>query len=168
MGINFILTRRSVRKFTSQEVDEDQLVALLKAAMSAPSAGNQQPWHFIVVKDFETRKKLAAAHPYAKMVIDAPVAVVVCGDPSLEKFSGYWMQDCSAATQNLLLAAHSMGLGAVWTGVFPEGERIKTIQEILKIPEGIFPFSMIPIGYAAEEAIVESRLMPERVHEESW
>jgi nitroreductase len=122
----------------------------------------------VVVKDPEKKKMLAAVHPFAKMVGEAPVVIIVCGDPSLEKFSGYWMQDCSAATQNLLLAAHSLGLGAVWTGIFPEGERVQKIQEILKIPGGVFPFSMIPIGYPLNRSPAESRLSPERVHEDTW
>lgn len=168
MGLNIIYERRSVRKFRNEQVSDDQVVKILKAAMAAPSAGNQQPWHFVVVRKEDVKEKLSEVHPYVKMVKSAPVAILVCGDPSLEKFPGYWTQDCSAATQNILLAVQALGLGAVWTGVYPDGERVQKIREILEVPDGVMPFSLIPIGYPGESKEHPDRINLERVHEECW
>jgi len=121
--IEGIFTRRSIRKYTNQTITDEQIELLIKAGMYAPSASNQQPWHFIVINKREILNKIRDVHPYAKMLSEAQLAILVCGDHDLELSKGYWVVDCSAATQNILLAAHGMGLGAVWLGVHPREER---------------------------------------------
>ncbi|MGL4851958.1 MAG: nitroreductase family protein [Phocaeicola sp.] len=148
--IESILNRTSVRSYTSQKVESEKVELLLRAAMAAPTAVNKQPWAFIVVDDRALLDTLAANLPYAKMTAEANLAIVVCGnlDRALTEVDrNYWIQDCSAATENLLLAAHSLGLGAVWTGVFPRKERIEAVRNILNIPSNLVPLNVIPIGY---------------------
>lgn len=148
-----ILTRTSIRAYEDKKVEKEKIEKLLRAGMAAPTAVNRQPWHFIVVTDRDVLKALAGANPNAGMVADAPLAIVVCGDmnKALEgKAREYWIQDASAATENILLAAHGMGLGAVWTGTYPSEERCKTVSEVLKLPESIIPLNTIVIGYPAE------------------
>lgn len=163
-----ILSRRSIRKYTGQEVSEGQLNDLLKAAMSAPSAGNQQPWHYIVIKDKNLLSQVPTYHPHAVMLKEAPVAILVCGDESLEKYKGYWVQDCSAAVQNILIAAHGMGLGAVWLGIHPIVNRQAGIRQIFGIPENITPFALVALGYPNEEKEPANRFNEARVHTNRW
>jgi nitroreductase len=122
-AIEAILGRRSIRSYTDKPVAKETVQQLLEAAMAAPSAGNQQPWHFVVVDDRALLEKITTVHPYAQMAKSAQLGILVCGDLSLEMHQGYWVQDCAAATENLLVAAHALGLGAVWTGVHPRSER---------------------------------------------
>lgn len=163
-----ILTRRSIRKFTSQLVSHDLIEKILKAGMQAPSARNKQPWHFIVIQDREMLDKISVVHPYAYMLKEAPLGIVICGDSNIEITIEYIVQDCSAATQNMLLAAHNFGLGAVWLGIYPREPRIKALRKLLSIPENIIPVSMIAVGYPAEKKEPENRFNPERVHYEKW
>ncbi len=163
-----ILDRRSVRKYTGQKVTEDQVTELLKAAMSAPSAGNQQPWCFVVVRSQEILDRIPTVHPYAAMTPHASVVIAVCGDLTGLKYSDYWVQDCSAATENVLLAAHEGGLGAVWLGVYPTEERVKGVRQLLRLPEHIIPLSLISVGYAAESHPAADRFDANRVHYDQW
>ncbi len=163
-----ILGRRSIRIYTDTEVPEHTVENLLKAAMAAPSAGNQQPWHFVVVDSRELLEKVTTVHPHAQMAAKAPLGILICGDPSLEKHKGYWVQDCSAATENLLLAAHAIGLGAVWTGVHPREERAEGFRKLLGIPDGIVPFAFVVIGYPAENKLPSERYNPDRVSRNGW
>lgn len=163
-----ILTRRSIRKYTNQEITQEQIQLLLKAAMYAPSASNQQPWHFVVITDREALSTIKEVHPYAKMLDEAKLALLVCGDINLELSKDYWVVDCSAATQNILLAAHSLGLGAVWLGIHPRVERKNEIRKIFQLPHHIEPMSLISIGYPAEEKEMPERFKPERVHYNAW
>ncbi len=162
-----ILTRTSVRKYTREPVSEDALTAILHAAMAAPSGMNKQPWEFIVIDDRELLKKLADVLPYAKMAAEAPVAVLVCGNKE-RILSGVddnlWEQDCSAATENILLAAHSLGLGAVWTCLYPHEERMDPVKNILNIGDKLIPFNLIPIGHPEHEHPVIDKWHPERIH----
>jgi len=166
--IDTILSRRSIRKYTNERVNDEQVELLLKAAMYAPSAGNQQTWHYVVLREKETFNKIIEFHPFAQMLSQASVAICVCADLSLESKQGYWMVDCSAATENLLLAAHSLGLGAVWLGVYPRPERMEGLKQVLYLPESVEPFSLISIGYPAEEKKLPNRFKPERIHLERW
>ena len=134
-----ILTRRSVRQYTDGSIPEDTINKLLEAAMSAPSAGNQQPWQYIVIDDRSVLDDIPKVHPYSGMLKQAPLAIVVCGDMDRERHKGYWVQDCSAATQNLLIAARALGLGAVWLGVYPLEDRIKGISQLLNLPQSVIP-----------------------------
>jgi len=163
-----ILTRRSIRKYTAREVSEEIVRDLLRAAMSAPSAHNEQPWHFIVIRDREILDKIPEFHPHAGMLKQTGVAIVVCGDKTLEKSQGFWVQDCAAATQNILLAAHGNGLGAVWVGIYPVKERVEKLRHLLGLPEHVIPFSIIPLGYPAEYKPPEERYREERVRYNHW
>lgn len=163
-----IFSRRSIRKYSGQTIPYDYLEMILKAAMQAPSARNKQPWHFIVVMDRSVLKELSIAHPYGRMLEDASAAIIVCGDRELEDMESYLLQNCSAATQNLLLAAHDLGLGAVWLGVHPREKRIRALQEILSIPGHILPVSMISLGYPGEEKGETDRFLADRVHLDKW
>lgn len=163
-----ILRRRSIRSFTDKDVGAAAVKNILRAAMAAPSAGNQQPWQFIVVTDAQGRKKVSGCSPYAKAAAEAPVAIVVCGDLSLEKHQGYWVQDCSAAVENMLLEVTSQGLGAVWLGVYPRQDRVTYLQKLFSLPEPIVPFAVIPVGYPAHELPPVDRYNEARVHYERW
>ncbi|WP_291573273.1 nitroreductase family protein [Clostridium sp. UBA4548] len=163
-----ILKRRSIRKYKDLKVSDEIVEDLLKAAMAAPSAGNEQPWEFVVLRDKEIMKNITEVHPYSKMLLNSDVAIVVCGDEKKEVFKGYWVQDCSAATENILLAAQDMGLGAVWLGVYPIVDRVKKIQEILGLPTSVVPLSIVPIGYPDEEKTPEDRFDRTRIHYNGW
>jgi nitroreductase len=163
-----ILGRRSIRRYSPKPVPEELVTELLIAAMAAPSAGNEQPWQFIVVRDRATLDAIPGFHPYSAMVKHASVAIVVCGDLSREKFKGFWVQDCSAATENLLLAAAAKGLGAVWTALHPMEDRVSGMRKLLSLPEQIIPLSLIPLGYPAEHPGRAERFDAGRVHRERW
>jgi len=167
-ALTAIQTRRSVRKYREGKVSDELINKILEAGMNAPSAGNEQPWHFIVIKDRKILNEIPKFSPYAGMVKQADFAILVCGDIKLEKYEGYWVQDCSAATQNILLSAHALGLGAVWTGVYPREDRVKGFRKQLNIPDDVTPFAFIPVGYPAEETVASDRFRKERVHYERW
>ena len=166
--IEAILTRRSIRKYKPDPVPDEVVKELLEAAMSAPSAGNQQPWHFIVIRDRAILDAIPTFHPYSQMLKEAPLGIVVCGDLEKQIHDGYWVQDCSAATENLLLAAHAKGLGAVWLGVYPREPRVIGVKEILKLPDYIIPLCIISLGLPAEEKPPSKRFIPERIHYDRW
>jgi len=163
--IQTIFARRSIRKYTHEPVSEADVKTLLEAAMAAPSASNLKPWHFIVVTERQTLDNLAEAHPHGKMLFQAPLCIGVCGDPAASR---YWAQDCSAATENLLLAATALGLGAVWLGVYPREERVAAVRQVLGIPETIVPLNLISIGHPAEEKEPRTQYDEARVHREGW
>jgi nitroreductase len=163
-----ILTRRSIRKYTDRPVHDELVTDLLRAAMAAPSAGNQQPWQFVVVRDSKVLEEVAAANPYGGMARDAQLAVVVCGEPGHKAHGEFWVQDCSAATENLLIAAHAAGLGAVWCGTYPLEERMMRVRAALGLPEGVVPFAVVPIGYPAEQPASVDRYQAGRVHFDRW
>jgi nitroreductase len=167
-AIKCIMTRRSVRKYTAKKISEAQLRKILEAAMNAPSAGNQQAWQFVVVRDRDVLLRITEVHPYAQMLKTAQAAIVVCGDFAAEKHQGYWMQDCAAATQNALLAAHALGLGAVWLGVHPRADRVKGAQKVLGLPKGIVPLSIVSIGHPGEKPKPVKRFAKGKVHYDKW
>lgn len=164
--IKTIFARRSIRKYTTKPVSRKDIRVMLEAAMAAPSASNRQPWHFIVVTDQQTLDRLARAHPYGKMLFEAPLCIAVCGDETVSP--RFWVQDCSAASENLLLAAAALGLGAVWLGVHPRESRVDPIKKVLKIPETIVPLNLIPIGHPAEEKEPRTQYNEPRVHHKHW
>ena len=163
-----IFNRRSIRKFTDAPVTEAQVRRILEAAMMAPSAGNAQPWQFVVVRDRELLGRIKGINPYAGMAGEAPMGILVCGDLSLEKYEGFWVQDCSAAVQNLLLAVHAEGLGAVWTGIHPLEDRVAGFRELFGLPEHVVPLAFIPVGEPGHQPKSQSRFKAERVHMERW
>ena len=170
LRIENLFARRSIRSYTDQKVDPQQVTMLLKAAMAAPSAGNRKPWHFVVVTDEAKRQELAQAHPYADMLLEASVAFVVCGEPALSfpDRPEYWIQDCAAATESLLLGAVGLGLGAVWCGVYPVPERVEAFRRILGVPERVVPFALVPVGYPAEAKEPRTQYDARRVHNNHW
>ncbi|MBC7252041.1 MAG: nitroreductase family protein [Anaerolineae bacterium] len=161
-----IFARRSIRRYTDQPVSEAEIKTLLEAAMAAPSASDRRPWHFIVVRQRATLDALAQSHPYAKMLFEAPLCIVPCADPAISE--AWWVQDCSAATENILLAATALGLGSVWIGVYPRAERMNAVREVLGIPESIVPLCLIPIGHPAERKQPRTRYDASRIHREQW
>lgn len=166
-----IMTRTSVRSYQSKAVEKDKIQKLLHAGMAAPSAVNLQPWHFVVVTDTTTLSKIAEITPNARMAKGAPLAIVVCGDMTNEKddgLRGFWPQDASAATENILLQAHAMGLGAVWTGTYPDTTRCNAVSQLLKLPQHIIPFCTIVIGYPQGENTPKDKWKPENVSYETF
>jgi len=166
--LDAIHTRRSVRKHQDRPVPEELVQKLLAAAMSAPSARNAQAWQFVVIDDRSMLAEIAEITPNAGMARQAPLAILVCGDLDLEKSSGYWVVDCSAAVQNMLLAAHSLGLGAVWTGVYPRQRRMNGLRRLTGLPDGVMPHSLVVLGYPAEQPPPEDRYRADRVHRNHW
>ena len=167
-SLEAIHTRRSIRKYLDQPVPEELVQKLLAAAMQAPSARNQQPWQFVIIDDRATLDKIPGFMPNAAMAANAPMAIMVCGDLDLETSPGYWVVDCSAATQNMLLAAHSLGLGAVWCGVYPRQPRMKGLKDLLGLPEMVVAHSLVVVGYPAEEAKPIDRFQPARIRRNHW
>jgi len=167
-----ISTRKSIRKFdATKPVEDDKVEKMLRAAMCAPTAMDKRPWEFVVVKDPAKLSALAARLPYSRVGNGAKLAIVVCGslDNGLPgRGKEYWIHDCSAATMNLLLAAHAQGLGAVWTGVFPGEDRIAAVREILSIPDGYMPLNVIPVGYPAENPPAKDKWNPAKIHYDKW
>jgi nitroreductase len=159
-----IFERRSIRKYTDKEVSDTIIKKMLKAGMAAPSAGNAQTWEFIVIDEEEIIEKIPEFHPYARMVEDAYKLILVCGNKEREKYEDFWIQDCSAATQNILLEATANNLGAVWVGVYPVQERVSNLKNLLNLPENLIPFSIIPFGYPAEEKEIIDRYDENKVH----
>lgn len=163
---NNIMTRASVRKYQDKAVESEKIEKLLRAGMAAPSAVNKQPWHFIVVTDKQQLKNIAAIAPNAGMAAHAPLVIVVCGnmDKALPgEARGFWIQDASAATENILLAAHAMGLGAVWTGTYPSEQRCAAYAKLLNLPDNIVPLCSIVIGYPAETPKVKDKWKTENI-----
>ncbi len=166
-----IMTRASVRTYSDKPVEDEKIDKLLHAGMAAPSAVNIQPWHFVVVKDKAMLKKIAEATPNAGMAKNAPLAIVVCGDMTNEKegmVREFWSQDVSAATENILLQAHAMGLGAVWTGTYPDKQRCTAISKLLNLPNHIIPFCTVVIGYPKGDTAPKDKWKPENVSYDSF
>jgi nitroreductase len=167
-ALDMIFTRKSIRIYTPKPVPETLIDDILKAAMSAPSAGNERPWHFIVLTKREILDAIPTFHPYAGMLKQAHAAILVCGDPTAEKHTGYWVLDCAAATENMLLAVHAHGLGSVWCGVYPTEDRVANLRRLLKLPDHIVPFSLLPLGFPAETKQVQDRFDNSRIHRNGW
>ncbi len=169
--LSIIYTRRSVRKFTGERVRKDDLITMLRAGMSAPSAVNVQPWAFVVVTDREALDELCKSLPYAKMLDKAGAAIVVCGIPDKDDTFAkeYWVMDCSLASGTILLAAHALGYGAVWTAAYADSNRVESVRRILAIPENIIPLNVIPIGVPADKGAKPlDKFKQENIHWEKW
>jgi len=163
-----ILTRRSVRNYIKKDISNQIIDEILEAAMNAPSAGNERPWHFIIINDPKILEKVPTFHNHAQMLKDASVAILVCGDINLEKHKGMWVQDCAAATQNILLSIRANKLGAVWLGIYPREQRINGMRQLLSIPDNVMPFSLISIGHPAVEQKRVNRFDSSRIHHNQW
>lgn len=161
-----IATRTSIRDYEARPVEKEKIEKVLRAAMAAPTAMNKQPWHFVVVDQRNVLDALAGTNPYAKMLKKAPLAIVVCGNTDKMIEGGgrdFWIQDASAATENLLLAAHAMGLGAVWTGAYPSEERCISISKVLSLSDNLIPLNMIVVGYPAEHPQPKQKFKEENI-----
>jgi nitroreductase len=164
-----LLSRRSLRKYTGEKIEDEKIVEIVKAGMFAPSANNRRPWHFIIVDDRDILNSIMKVHPYSSMLAEASHAIVVCGDEKLENGPGYYLLDCSAATQNILLAVHALGFGAVWLGVEPRSERKKLVSEIFNLPGHIHPVSIISIGVPVKlPEKIPSRFEPDKIRKNRW
>jgi nitroreductase len=165
-----IHNRKSVRQFTAEPVSDADIESMLRAAMAAPTAVNYQPWRFVVITERADLDAMAEVLPYAKMLKQAPLAVAVCGETTW--FDGnedpYWQQDCSAAVQNLLLAAEALGLGAVWTGVYPDPQRSADLSRFLGLPSTVQPLCAIPIGHHDGTTQPKDKWKPENIHYGKW
>ena len=169
-NLSFIHGRRSIRVYSPGEVSEAAVTRILEAAMAAPSAMTKDPWRFVVVREKQTLSKLAALHPGAAMLSFAAMAIVVCGDldAAFERQISYLLQDCSAAIENLLLAAHAQGLGACWVGIHPGEPLIKRVKEVLSLPASFIPVAAISLGQPGEQPVPRTRYNPDYVHREKW
>jgi nitroreductase len=163
--LKIVFERRSIRAYTDEPVSEQDIRSLLEAGMAAPSASNQQPWHFVSVTDRSKLSILAREHPYGKMLARAPLAIAVCGEPTI---SDWWVQDCSAATENILVAAAAMDLGAVWLGCHGRLDREQVVKKTLGIPDQIGVLSLLSIGHPAEKKVARTQYDDTRVHRDSW
>lgn len=176
-ALDVIMSRKSVRSYTDQALSDEQIETLLRAAMAAPTGMNVQPWRFVVVRDQEMKNTLAG--PRGGMVAQAPCVIVICGQTTMSRtpFGGgeavesenpLWAEDCAAATENLLLAAEAMGLGAVWTGCYPLPDRQPAVKAALGLPANVEPFAVVPIGYPAGDDKPKDKWKPENIHYDRW
>jgi nitroreductase len=168
--LSFLFERRSIRRYTDQDISDETIELLLQAAMSAPSAVAKDPWRFVIIRKRQTREDIAAGLPNGKMLAEAPVGIIVCGDRKAAHKSeeGYMVQDCIAALENLLLGAHALGLGCCWLGVYPNEDRQTHIAGILGLPQGTEAVAAIALGYPAESKSPRTRYRAEYVHQETW
>jgi nitroreductase len=168
--LRFILGRRSIRVYAAGDISEEDVTRLLQAAMAAPSAVGRDPWRFVVIRRKETLAAVAAALPNGGMLASAPLGIVVCGDleAAHDRQLGYLLQDCSAAIENLLLAAHALDLGACWLGVYPREDRIRKLKEVLSLPASVLPVAVIAIGRPGETKAPRTRFNRDHVHREKW
>lgn len=165
-----ISSRRSVRRFdNTKHISVDIIEKILHAGMYAPSAINQQPWHFVLLRNKEIINQIPTIHPHSNMCLQAPAVIVMCVDPSEAHYKEFWQQDMSASVQNILLAIRDLGLGGVWVGVYPNQDRVVGIQKLLNLPENIIPFALIPFGYTeVVQHELKERIKPERIHFDKW
>ena len=178
-AIDTIMSRKSVRTYTDQALTDDQIETLLRAAMAAPTGMNAQPWRFVVVRDQAVKDELAG--PRGGMVSQAPCVIVVCGETTMSRppfgqqggepvamENPLWPEDCAAATENLLLAAEAIGLGAVWTGCYPLPDRQPAVKAALGLPDNVEPFAVVPVGYPAGDDQPKDKWKPENIHYDRW
>ena len=169
-AVTAILTRRSIRDYTPRPVPEDLVRLLVEAGMSAPSAFNERSTEFVVVNDRKLMEEIAKVNPKSLQLKKAAVAIVVCGNQDKEKNKGqgYWQLDGAVAAENILIAAHAVGLGAVWTAIYPYPDRVPQVQKLLHLPPAVMPLCIIPVGYPAEQKMRENRFDPARMHTNKW
>ncbi|SET00298.1 Nitroreductase [Natronincola peptidivorans] len=164
-----IFTRRSIRRYKDQPVESEKIQQILRAAMYAPSAGNEKPWHFVIVRDRSKLNEITKFHPHTQMLKEAPLAIIACADISNVKYDGaFWVQDMAASIQNILLQGEALGLGTCWCGVYPKEEIVENVSKLVKLPAEIIPIAIIAVGHPAEQREVRERYNPDRVHDETW
>jgi nitroreductase len=163
-----ILKRHSVRSYSAKPIDDATVEKIVHAGMSAPSAMGSKPWHFIVISDRDKMNAVVNIHPYARMMLQAQRAILVCGDVGAEVFPEYFQQNCSAATENILVAATDLGVGSVWVGLYPGEKYRHDFKDLFNLPDGIEPFALIPLGFPDHAAQSSNRFDPSRVHANNW
>ncbi len=167
--IDCIMTRASVRSYTGEQINDSLVNKILRAGMAAPTAANQQPWQFIVVNEQNLKDSITAAFEYTKMVENCSFAVVVCGDMD-NLFEGdipdggFWVEDCSAASENMLLAAHALGIGGVWCGIYPIKDREDRLRSILNLPSNLTPLNVMAFGYPAHPVAPKDKWITSKIH----
>ena len=166
--IDTIYDRRSVRKYIDKEVNPDLVDEILRAAMFAPSGCNKQPWHFVVFNDKELIKEIKAMHPYASALATAPVCIMVCGDTQKEMAPGFYQVDCSAAIENMILAAKALGLDTCWMGIYPWEDTMAAFTKRFNLPENVKPFALISVGYSESKQERPRRYDASRIHYNKW
>jgi len=166
--LDAIFTRRSIRSYTDKEISEESMNTILKAAMYAPSARNFQPWRFIVVRDRKNLKKIQEVQPYNTLLEHAKAAVIICAQFETDMHKLFFQQDCGAAIENLMLAAHGLGIGSVWLGVYPREQLIKGIAKAFGLPKDVVPIGVVALGYPAEEKPDPERFDQSKIHYEQW
>lgn len=166
--IDFLRTRRSIREYQDKRIPKEILIEILKTAMYAPSAHNKQPWEFFIVEERKILDEISNNHPYAKMLKKAPAAIVVLADTKKQPDKGYYSQDCSAATMNILLSAWAYKIGSCWIGIFPKEERIEIVKKILNVPEKYIPFSIVSLGYPVKSPEKIERFDEKKIHINVW
>ena len=166
-ALKAIMGRRSIRKYTGEKIPDGDIKVLLEAAMNAPSAHNNRPWHFIVVDDRVALDKIPGYHPYSKMLEHASHAIVVLGDNQIQD-TDFWIHDCAAATENMLIAAHAMGYGAVWLGVHPNEALIKGTKDLFEVPANVTPLGIVSLGVTTVEKPPRENYDEDRVHRNKW
>lgn len=166
--VDLIKSRRSIRKFENRTVPSEIMHQIVECAMYAPSAGNQRAWEFIVITEKSILETISKQNPYSMMARDAGFAILVCGNMDNERHKGFWVQDCSAASENILLAAHSLGIGAVWTGIYPKTELIDKFKSLFALPEHVFPLGLIVAGYPGEKPSNQERFDEKKLHYNKW
>lgn len=167
-AITAILTRRTIRRFVLKPIPEEDTLTILRAGMQAPSADNERPWHFILFKDRGILEEIQGFHESAGMLAEAALAVLVCGEPALQVHPGRWMQDCAAAAENMLLAAHALGYGSAWLGIYPRERLVNHMRRIIGLPVEIEPFAIIAVGHIFEHVPPIDRFDPGRIHTDRW
>ena len=168
-ALDVIMTRTSIRAFTGEPVSKDMLETILKAGMAAPTGMNAQPWRFVVLTDQVKIKEIFGTGFRSEMYTTAGAVIVVCGEAETDgRPNMFWYEDCSAATENILLAAHALGLGAVWTAGYPAMDRVTPVSEALGIPSNVLPLCVVPLGYPAENPDPKDKWKPENIHWEKW
>ena len=167
-ALSFIMSRRSIRRYKDEPVSDEQVEMLLRAAMAAPSACNEQPWEFVVIRDRAAMARVTEFHAYATPLVGAALGILVCGDPSRAICGEMWIQDCSAATQNILLCAAGIGLGTCWLGIYPDQERIDGLRKLCSLPDHVVPFALVSVGAPDEDKGPADYYDPARVHVETF
>jgi nitroreductase len=167
-ALEALMTRRSIRHFTAQPVSGEYVEQILRGAMAAPSARNEQAWHFVVINDRQLLDAIPRYHQFAEMLKEASLAIAVCGDMRHKAHEEYWQQNCAAATENLLLTAHALGLGAVWLGIYPKTEQVGPTKQLLNLPDGVIPLCIVAVGHPAEIKEHADRFDKTKIHWNGW
>jgi len=166
VDLNYIFRRRSICRYTDETVTDQQIKYILEAAMAAPSSDNLKPWHFIVIQDRDKLNQIAEKHPHAKMLVQAPLTIVICGDVVISP--EYWYQDCAAATENILLALPELGLGGVWIRYHPRSGADDVLKDVIPLPDNIHIFGLVAVSHPDEEKISRSQYEDAKIHSETW